>query len=56
MAKEEDKLISSAIEYLKKRGWGVLVIGVSSISQRESKYNFQLNISFTGKPPKDLIK
>lgn len=52
----EDKLIDAAIKFLEQRGWKVIVISVDNISQRDRKYNFSLQINFTGRPPNEKKK
>ena len=49
----ETNLLNSAIAFIEYHGGKVLVIGGLKISQRELKYNFSLEIPFTGKPPNE---
>lgn len=52
MAKSDDtdRLYKSIAKYLEKRGWKVLVIGGSKISQglTAKECNYEFSVSFTG--------
>lgn len=46
---KEDKLLQDLGKYLKSKGWKVVVIGFKGVVQGNSKYNYELIVSFTGK-------
>lgn len=53
--KSEDILIEAMAVYLRDKGWHPVVGGPVVIQQQlySQKYNYELVIRFTGKPPSD---
>lgn len=51
-----DVMLNAIAEYLKSKGWKVLVIGDAKVQQHPDaeRFNFEFVVRFTGGPPKDL--